>query len=193
MTAREPAQPPRDGWIESLLEQHLPHLQAFVRLRAGRALLLNESAADLVQSVCGEVLEQARASKFESEADFRRWLFTTAHRKIVNRYKYHHAAKRDMRRRMSLSAADQKRLLDVYRSLHTPSQHAAAREAIERFEQAFLGLPDRYREVILLVRLVGLSARDVAQQWQTTEGAVWTLLSRALSRLAAELEKRERP
>ena len=38
--------------IDSLLEQHLPRLRAFVRLRMGPEFRAKESASDLVQSSC---------------------------------------------------------------------------------------------------------------------------------------------
>ena len=43
--------------IGQLLEQHLPRLRAFVRLRMGAQLRARESASDIVQSTCREILE----------------------------------------------------------------------------------------------------------------------------------------
>jgi len=43
--------------IDELLHRYLPGLRAFVRLRASPAVRAKESASDIAQSVCREVLE----------------------------------------------------------------------------------------------------------------------------------------
>ena len=50
-----------------------------------------------------------------------------------------------------------------------------------------LALPDEYRQVILLARIVGLSHADLAREMGRSETAVRTLLHRALARLAREM------
>ncbi len=45
--------------IEALLAEHLPGLRAYVRLRMGPDLRAKESASDLVQSACCEILEHS--------------------------------------------------------------------------------------------------------------------------------------
>lgn len=42
--------------LEEFVTRHLPHLHAYVRLRMGPQLRLREATADVVQSVCREVL-----------------------------------------------------------------------------------------------------------------------------------------
>src|SRR5688572_28234676 len=96
-----PAQPanssnPADpAEIEELLEQHLPALRAFVRLRMGPTLRSKESASDLVQSACREVLENADRYRFQGDENFKRWLFTTALRVVKNKAKFWQREKRD--------------------------------------------------------------------------------------------------
>ena len=46
--------------MQRLLEEHLPRLRAFIRLRTNQAIRARESCSDLVQSVCREVLEEQR-------------------------------------------------------------------------------------------------------------------------------------
>ena len=73
-------------------------------------------------------------------------------------------------------------------SLGTASRMAMAREDVQRFEKAFAALPEQYREVIIDARLIGLSHPEIAEKTGKSEGAVRTLLSRALSRLATLLD-----
>lgn len=172
--------------LESTLQRHLPGLHAYVRLRAGRLLMAKESAADLVQSACREVLEDLSAVRFESEGMLRHWLYQAAERKIMDRARYWNREKRDAGR--EARGMDDSALVDAYRSFCSPSRAAIAREEMKRVETAFAKLPESAREVIVLSRVVGLSHSEIAAQMGRSEGAVRTLLSRALARLALLLE-----
>ncbi len=180
--------------IETLLERYLPGLEAFVRLRQGRMLKAKESSADIVQSVCREVLQHIDRYQYRGEAQFKHWLYATALRKIANRAEYYRAQKRDAAMEVRLpsgssSEGGDARLLACYGSFCTPSQDLMLREELQRIESAFEKLPDDYREVILLSRIVGLSHTEIAEQMERSEGAVRTLLSRALARLSGLLDR----
>lgn len=177
----------REPTIDELLERHLPGLRAFVRLRAGPVVRRCESESDLTQSVCREVLEHADRFRHGDEPGFRRWLYTTALRKILDRHDHWLAAKRDVQRD---EGGGDTALAETYRTFSTPSQHATRREEIERVERAFDQLSDEQREVVSLAHLVGLSRGEIAAQMQKSEGAVRTMLSRALAQLAELLEER---
>ncbi|HEX5011680.1 MAG TPA: sigma-70 family RNA polymerase sigma factor [Planctomycetota bacterium] len=182
--------------VQQLLQRHLPGLRAYVRLRAGATLRKHESSSDLVQSVCRDVLENMGRFRYPGEAAFRAWLYATALRKIADRAEYWRAAKRDPGREVPLdargatpTATDDARLMEVYRaSFFSPSQAAMGREALARIEQAFEKLPEDYREVIVLSRVVGLSRAEIAERMGRTEASVRNLVSRALAELAEHLE-----
>jgi RNA polymerase sigma-70 factor (ECF subfamily) len=130
--------------------------------------------------------------QFQGEANFKHWLYTTALRKIANRYEYYGADKRDPAKEVAGSPSDADGpVLECYRSFYTPSEHAMMREELSRVEQAFEKLPEDYREVIVLARVVGLSRAEIAEKMGRTEGAVRTLLSRALAELAEVVTKSE--
>jgi RNA polymerase sigma-70 factor (ECF subfamily) len=179
--------------IESLLEIHLPGLRAFIRLRAGQALRQKESTSDLAQSVCREILEHLERFKHGDKAAFKHWLYSTALRKIKDRARYYLALKRDARREVSLpagdAAGDDSRLLECYSTVSSPSGKAIAREEMALLEAAFDRLPNDYKQVILLSRIVGLSHEEIARELGCTEVAIRKLLSRALARLLALLGK----
>jgi RNA polymerase sigma-70 factor (ECF subfamily) len=170
--------------VATLLEQHLPALRAFVRLKAGPSLLAKESCSDLAQSVCRDVLENAERFRFGGEAEFRKWLFTTAMRKIADRAEHWRAGKRDARREHGGLEEDELRGLH---GVYTPSGQAAAREELQRIEAGFAKLAPEKQEVILMARLMGLSHAQIAQDLGKTEVAVRSILSRALAELAAAL------
>lgn len=175
--------------LDALLVRFMPRLRAFVRLRSNSLVRQSESCSDLVQSVCREVLEGAVAFEYRGEAAFRAWLFRTALNKILERTRGLTQQKRDVRREVGGHAAD-------YGELQardpTASQMAAANELQERMESAFDLLPDDYREVIALSRIVGLSHAEIAEQLGRSEGAVRMLLSRALVAYVEAMERVQR-
>lgn len=174
--------------IELLLEQHLPGLHAFLRLHVGRRLAALESTSDLAQSVCRELLQGLHRFEYRGEAQFRNYLYNAALRKIADRSEYYGAQKRDDAKRVALGTGSQSSeedgLVAAYRTILTPSRHAAAREELLQVERAFATLSDEQREVILLARMVGLSHGEIAAQLGKSEAAVRKVLSRALARLA---------
>jgi RNA polymerase sigma-70 factor (ECF subfamily) len=176
--------------LDALLERYLPRVRAYLRVRAG-AVLDKESVSDLAQSVCRDVLENIGRFRYDGEDGFRRWLFKTAQRKILDRYEFYAAARRDRRREQDAPAHDFAETLACYGALPSPSRDAAAREELARVERALDDLPDEQREVIVLAKIVGLSRAAIAAEMGRNEGAVRMLLHRALARLAERLTAKE--
>ena len=169
----------------------MPALRAYVRLRAGEVVRRQESNSDLVQSVCREVLTHASRFRHPSESAFRRWLFTTALRKIVDRRNYHMSEKRGAGRAVRPAEESAERaLLEAYSSFCSPSQDASVREEFSRIETAMDELSDEQREVVTLAHLVGLSRAEIAEQLGKSEGAVRMILHRGLARLGVILSRR---
>lgn len=180
--------------VALLLERFLPGLRAYLHLRAGRALLARESSSDLAQSVCREILEHVDRFRYRGEAQFKKWLYTTALRKIANRYEHYGAVKRNALKEVPLAGGESDDALDpavaeACRSLLTPSRQVMAREELERIERAFELLSDERREVILLSRFVGLTAREIGEQMGRSEDSVRQLLHRALAELAEQVAR----
>lgn len=167
-----------------LLANELPALRAFVRSRLSPALRAKESAEDIVQSTCREILSHADRFQHGGEEGFRRWLFTTALRKIQHRWQHYSSQKRDVAR----EAGDDGGLIAGYAGIGSPSGEAASAEEVARIEAAFDALEEGQREIISLVRILGLSSEEAGQYLGVSPGAVRTRLSRALARLAEELE-----
>lgn len=180
--------------VDALIVEHVPMLQAYVRLRMGAKLTARESSADVVQSVCRELLAPQRRFTWDGAPAFRAWLFTAALRKIADRAAALKAARRDVEREEPAviveGGAEFDRLAACYASVVSPSQAAIGAETLGRVEEAFEALPDDYREVITLSRLVGLDRTGVAAAMDRSEASVRNLLSRALARLATEIERR---
>lgn len=176
--------------VEALLASYLPRLRAFVRVRTNALIRQHESCSDLVQSVCREVLQGAGTFDYRGDAAFRAWLFRTALNKILDRQAFLTEQKRDVRRE---AATDGRGVLgDVASREPSPSEIAAAAELQQRMEAAFDLLPEEYREVIALSRIVGLSHVEIGQQLGRSEGASRMLLSRALAAYADAMDQVQR-
>jgi RNA polymerase sigma-70 factor (ECF subfamily) len=175
--------------IEALLTRYLPRLRAFVRLRVSATIRQRESSSDLVQSVCREVLQHGAEFRYDGEEKFLAWLCKTALNKIIDHHRYFAADKRDPRREAPPpDGVDYATLRAVAAS---PSQVAIGRELAQNMEQAFDRLPEEYREVITLARIVGLPHREIGVQLGRSEGAVRMLLSRALVAYVAAMDQIE--
>jgi RNA polymerase sigma-70 factor (ECF subfamily) len=167
--------------IEALLERHLPRLRAFVRLRVGPELRQRESASDIVQSACREVIQNLGQFRYRGDDQFRRWLFTTALRKLADKVEHHRAARRDLRR--DLAPSDWSAVAQSYADVVTPSRQLMLREQVERLEAAFDRLSEDQREVLTLARIVGLPHAEIAIAMERSEGASRALLHRATAQL----------
>jgi RNA polymerase sigma-70 factor, ECF subfamily len=166
-----------------LLQEYLPRIRAYVRLRTGGALLDHESRSDLVQSICRDLLENARRLHSTDIDGFQAWLFSTAQRKLADRAAQWATQKRDPRREVHVDDGEGD-VLGACRGFFTPSQQASAREELTRVEQALGELPEERREVILLAKVLGLSRQEIGARLGRSEGAVRVLLTRALADLA---------
>lgn len=103
--------------------------------------------------------------------------------KIVDRQRRWLADKRNPAREETLGDDASGAARQIFASFTSPSQVAIRNEDLEALEQAFRQLPDEYREVVTLARLLGYSHAEIAEQTGKTEGAVRVLLHRALVRL----------
>ena len=172
--------------IEALLERMLPDLRAYVRLRTGPLIRRHEAHSDIVQSICREILTHADRFQHPTEGAFRRWLFTTALRKLSNKRDHLVAERRDVGRKETEDASDIA-LMAAYARVATPSQHAAVREDLERGEAAMESRTEEERSLIVLSRIVGCSRNEIAEEMGITSGAVRMRLHRALAKLAIAL------
>lgn len=182
----------RDGSIApaNLAVHYLPRLRAFVCARLGADLRARVDESDIVQSVCRELCNGEQRLQFDSERQFRAWLFSAALNKIRDKARYWGREKRSAEHEQPAdSRIDLDQRLAGLAGVFTPSRIASAREEAERIEDVIANLPDDYRAVIALTRIAGLDYRQAGEELGRSPDATRVLLGRALRRLAGELKK----
>jgi RNA polymerase sigma-70 factor, ECF subfamily len=195
LTSRDLVQRAQEGddpALTALIERHLPALRAYVRARTDPIIRARESSSDIVQSVCREVLGGLENYEWQGEGSFRYWLFSVAMNKLKGRKKYLTARRRDVARndRVSIDGLRRSQIAEGYQALASPSQVAMANEDVKQLEFALDRLPENFRELILMSRLAGMSHAEIAAQMGKKEGAVRTMLHRALAKLTTEMMRR---
>lgn len=169
--------------------QSLPGLTRFVRRRMGPDLAARESASDIVQSTCRELLRGASRYEDRGEASFEGWIRAAAEHKLQNRARHWRAQRRQGDVRSLEPARDGEDGIDAPAPDSThPSQDAMLREEARRLERAFATLPAEYRAVIVRSQVEGASHSEIAAEMGRTPEAVRKLLARAMARLSADLE-----
>ena len=107
------------------------------------------------------------------------------------RQRYYLAEKRSPVRELARADDSGAGLREIYASFCSPSQVAIRNEDLALLKGAFDRLPDDYRTVVTLARIVGLSHAEIAEEMGRSENAVRTLLHRALARLGWLLHRAE--
>lgn len=172
--------------LEDLLLRNLGGLRAYVRRCLGVRLGRQESATDLVQSVCREVLEDAARGAFayRGEAEFQSWLRTVALHKIQMRARYWRVRGNQTVDGARSPAVGLERIPAASCDQGTPSAAAVQGEERARLLAALAQIDPRQRELVEWAHIDGLGHREIAVRLGITEAHSRVLLSRALARLA---------
>jgi len=167
---------------EVAFEQHRERLLSVIYLRMGRDLRVRMDPEDVLQEVAIEAVKSWDTLAAEDNASA--WLVTLARRKVA----------RILRDQLGVAARDPRREHSMKTDLPIadrrtgPVTNADRKDRLELLEQALDRLSDAHREVIMLMKIEGLSAREVGERMGRSENAVHLLLSRSLKRLAEELK-----
>lgn len=136
---------------------------------------VRHAAEDLLQEAF--IRAWSARARYQASGEFRAWLFTIARRLAVDRF-----------RREGRAWEENPAAPETAASGEAPDRRAEARDELARLQRALDQLPPAQREVILLARLVGAGAEEIAQVTRSTPGAVRVQLHRALQRLRALLD-----
>lgn len=147
--------------------KHIPALRAYSRSLAGQ----RDEAEDLVQTTLMKAI--ANISRYEPGTNMRAWMFTIMRNTFLT----------DIRKqaRERPSAVDCASTMPVSAPVH--DQHIAG----ERLREAIDRLPQHYREILLLVVVIGESYEDAARICDCAIGTVKSRVNRARALLIKDL------
>ncbi|MBK8979526.1 MAG: sigma-70 family RNA polymerase sigma factor [Planctomycetes bacterium] len=166
---------------EVAFERYRERLLSVVYLRMGPELRARMDPEDVLQEVAIEAIHSWPT--LDDPANAGAWLVTLARRKIA----------RILRDQIGVAARDPRRERNIPTdapladSRSGPVTIADREDRLALLEQALTRLSDDHREVIVMSRIEGMPAKEIAERMGRSENAVHLLLGRALKRLAAEL------
>jgi RNA polymerase sigma-70 factor (ECF subfamily) len=151
----------------------------------GPALRAQLESMDLVQETLIEAIKDLGDFTFSNDGDFLRWLSSIVENTIRDNVDRIHAAKRDVRRQVSLNRIATHTNhpgFDAHlpAATTTPSVVLSLREDLDKLEQAMDRLKPQYREVLVLAKIEGLSCKEIAAKQKKNPAAVAMSLSRAI-------------
>jgi len=174
-------------WAVAALYRWLhPSVMGYLRGRAG------DDAEDLAAETWMAVARGLPGFSGD-EGAFRSWVFTIAHRRLVD----HHRATARRPRTRSLTPGDSHGTAEDGPAAEPPSPDDPACEAVdaltsdEAIRRILSLVPADQAEIILLRVVAGLPVHDVAEITGRRPGTVRVLQHRALRRLADRLERPE--
>jgi len=179
-------------FLGTLLELYRGYLTLLARLQLGRRLQGKADPADLVQDTFLEAHQNWGRFRGTTEGEFLHWLRRILAAQIADLMRrFLGTRRRDVRLEREL-AAELDRSSDILdggllAKQDSPSHQVAQREQGVLLANMLAGLPDDYREVLILRHLEGLTFPEVAQRMGRTLDAVKSLWTRALGRLRHSL------
>jgi RNA polymerase sigma-70 factor (ECF subfamily) len=161
-----------------LLEDLGPRLEALIASRLGPGLRETITAADVLQETFLQGFRSLASFQWQGEESFLRWLGGIAE----------HVMRKESRRQDRAERLRIERALDPAhgggaREPPSPSRAQRREERFDRLQGSLEKLSPEHRQVILLSRIEGLPAKEVAARMGRSETAVRNLLLRALREL----------
>jgi RNA polymerase sigma-70 factor (ECF subfamily) len=181
------------GGLDQLLEHYRNYLAILARTHVSQHLQAKADPSDLVQDTLVEARRDFAKFRGSTEGEFVTWLRTMMANngaKFVRHYMG--VAARDVRRekriRDDLDRSTQM-MARLASPASSPSERASRSEDAVRLADALAGLPEHYREAIVLYHLQGRPVKQVAAAMDRTEDSVKKLLARALISLQTSLRE----
>ena len=171
--------------LDQLCGVYAERVRRIVRFRMGPELRSQLESMDLVQETLIDAVKDLGAFTYSSEGDFLNWLARIVENTIRDNVDRMHAAKRDVRRQVSLGqvaagAGGARADAGLPVATTTPSAVLSLREELDRLERAMDHLRPEYRQVIVLAKIEGLACKEIAEKLNKSRAAVAMSLSRAI-------------
>jgi len=180
--------------LDQLCRVYSERVLRIVRFRMGTELRGKLESMDLVQDAFVAAVKDLGQFEYRDEGDFLRWMSKIAENKIRDNLKRLHADKRDIRREVPIDHREPStgdscpRMPEPIRTT-TPSVIFSVSEELDKLENAMNLLKPKYREVIVLNQIEGLSLKKIGDRLSKSPDAVRMLVSRAMASLTSTFER----
>jgi RNA polymerase sigma-70 factor, ECF subfamily len=188
----------RDG-IGQLLQHYRNYLMLLATTQVERRLQSRVSPSDIVQETMLRAHRHFAQFRGQTEAELLAWLrqiLITNLARFIERYML--AAKRDIRREVSIeqigiARSESSARFDSFLSARgqTPSAAAQRREEAVLLADRLSRLPQKYRDILVLRHIHGLSFEQAAAMLKRPLGATRMLWLRAIKKLRAAYHQSE--
>ena len=166
--------------LSRAFEKYRRRLAVLVHFKLGSSAREFADAEDVVQETCLRAFRDIGNFSYQSPGSFFRWLSAIADHVIIDQVRYQNRecrAGEELRFRSETNPqgpepADTK----------TPSRLLAQREAVQRLLDRLDGLPEDYRQAILMAKIERLSTAEMAERLGKSREAVALLVYRAVKR-----------
>lgn len=173
---------------EDLIGRYRPLLRTVVNRYARRVYRSRYDESDVVQMTCLDVFRSFDHFAGDSTAEFNRWIEVILERNIYGLRRRHTAGKRDVRRDFASAGSSLDLSLQwLAHDERSPRSRVLAGERALRIADALQSLPAKYREAIEMRFLDGQTLKQIADQMETSVGAVAGYLRRGLNELQQQM------
>ena len=173
--------------LGALLDLYNNYLFFLARGQMGAVLRDRLAPSDVVQETFLEAHRDFHGFRGVGEAELLAWLRRILVRNLVDLLRYHSDDRRAQTRQESLDAMLERSAARAHQALaageSSPSGRASRGEQAVIVANALAGLPDDYREVIVMRHIERLRFKEIATRMGRTSGAVRKLWLRALMQL----------
>jgi RNA polymerase sigma-70 factor (ECF subfamily) len=147
-----------------------------------------EEAADLTQETFLHALKAIK--NFRGEADLKTWLFRIAVNESRNRFRWWTRRRRETTVSLDASQGDGETPLSETFSSNsaTPEENVLRREREKTLRQALQGLPEIFRQAVVLCDIEGFSYEEIAQTLGINIGTVKSRIARGREELRRKLQ-----
>lgn len=176
--------------LSLLFDRHRRRLAVLAHYRLGPHLRGLVESDDILQETLLKAYVQFDQFTYRTPGSFLRWLALIMEHVVADTARYHGRQKRQAAEIMPLKSASVPQGVEPVDS-NTPSRLLARDEALGALLRDLDELPDDYREVILLIKIEGLSTQEVAERMGRSREAIALLLHRAVKRLRQSHDSKE--
>jgi RNA polymerase sigma-70 factor (ECF subfamily) len=175
--------------LSLVFEQYRRRLSVLVHFKLSpRSRELSE-VDDVVQETYLRAFRDVDRFTYQTPGSFLRWLSSIADHVIVDQVRYRN---RDRRAGEEVPFRSQSNPLGPEPvDTRTPSRLLGQQEAVERLLERLNGLPEDYRQAILLAKIQGLSTAEMAECLGKSREQVALLVYRAVKRFRSLCDRGE--